>query len=117
MKNFNKRLKEIMEKRAITQSELCEKTGIPKSAMCQYISGAFQPKHERTHLIAKALNINEKWLTTGEGSPEKSELELSKENIKFALFNGSEGITDEMYEEVLQFAGMVKLREENKKKD
>lgn len=117
MKNFNVRLKEVMEKKDITQSELCEKTGIPKSAMCQYISGAFRPKQERTHLIAKALKINEKWLTTGEGSPEKSELEISKENMKFALFNGSEGITDEMFEEVLQFAGMVKLREESKKKE
>lgn len=30
---FNMRLKKAMNIRAITQSELCEKTGIPKSAM------------------------------------------------------------------------------------
>ena len=44
----------------MTQSELCEKTGIPKSAMSQYVSGAFTPKQERTYLIAKALNVNTK---------------------------------------------------------
>ena len=59
---FNMRLKEAMNIRAITQSELCEKTGIPKSAMSQYISGNFKPKQNRTHSLAKALNVNEAWL-------------------------------------------------------
>lgn len=38
------------------------------------------------------------------------------DEIKFALFNGTDGITDEMYEEVKQFAAMVKLREQQKGK-
>lgn len=62
MNNFNERLKQAMALKNITQSELCEKTGIPKSAMSQYVSGAFIPKQERTYLIAKALNVNEAWL-------------------------------------------------------
>ena len=62
MNSFNERLKQAMTLKKITQSELCEKTGIPKSAMSQYVSGAFTPKQERTYLIAKALNINESWL-------------------------------------------------------
>lgn len=60
---FNMRLKKAMNIRAITQSELCEKTGIPKSAMSQYISGNFKPKQNRTHSLAKALDVNEAWLT------------------------------------------------------
>lgn len=36
--------------------------------------------------------------------------------IKFALFGGSEDITDEMFEEVRAFAAFVKMREENKRK-
>ena len=59
---FNMRLKKAMNIRAITQSELCEKTGIPKSAMSQYISGNFKPKQNRTHSLAKALDDNEAWL-------------------------------------------------------
>lgn len=62
MNNFNERLKLAMDLKKISQSELCEKTGIPKSAMSQYVSGAFVPKQERTYLIAKALNVNESWL-------------------------------------------------------
>lgn len=113
MKEFHIRLKEAMKEKGVSQAELCTKTGIPKSAMCQYISGAFRPKQQRTHLIAKELGVSEGWLT---GQIVENDVHVSKESLKFALFNGSEGITDEMYEEVKQFAEMVKLREENKKK-
>lgn len=59
---FSKRLKQTMNTINITQSQLCELTGIPKSAMSQYVSGAFTPKQERIRLIAKALNVSELWL-------------------------------------------------------
>lgn len=42
---------------------------------------------------------------------------LTDDEIKFALFGGYSGITDEMYNEVLQFAKFVKKREEQKKKE
>jgi transcriptional regulator with XRE-family HTH domain len=44
------------------QSELCGITKIPKSAISQYISGAFEPKQDRVYLIAQALNVSEAWL-------------------------------------------------------
>ncbi len=37
------------------------------------------------------------------------------DELKFALFDGAEGVTDEMFEEVKQFASMVKMREDAKK--
>ena len=48
----------------------------------------------------------------GEGRPLQ---EAYAEEIKFALFGGSEDVTDEMYEEVVQFARFVKDREARKK--
>ena len=56
------RLREALEIRNLRQSDLCELTGIPKSAMSQYVSGAFEPKQDRVELIAKALNVTEAWL-------------------------------------------------------
>lgn len=44
------------------QSELCRKTGIPKSAMSQYIKGSFEPKQDRVYKIAEALGVSEAWL-------------------------------------------------------
>ena len=56
------RLRHGLDIRKMSQKDLCEKTGIPKSAMSQYCRGSFVPKQERTALIAKALDVNEAWL-------------------------------------------------------
>lgn len=40
---------------------------------------------------------------------------ITDEDIKYALFDGTEGITDEMYEEVRLFALEVKQRERAKR--
>lgn len=56
------RLREALEIRNLRQSDLCELTGIPKSAMSQYVSGAFEPKQDRVELLAKALGVTEAWL-------------------------------------------------------
>lgn len=56
------RIKDALKIRKMSQAELCEITGIPKSAVSQYCSGAFKPKQDRTFLIANALNVDEAWL-------------------------------------------------------
>lgn len=81
MAEFCNRLKEAMSIRNLSQRQLCEKTGIPKSAMSQYISGAFKPKQERTYLLAKALSVNEAWLMGYEDiSMERNENKLKIES-------------------------------------
>lgn len=62
MEAFHKRLCVIMKERGITQCELCERTGIPKSALSQYISGRFKPKQNRTLLLANVLSVDPAWL-------------------------------------------------------
>jgi repressor LexA len=62
MAEFYKQLLKAMKLKGITQTELCKRTQIPKSAMSQYMSGKFKPKQTRTYLIAKALNVSEAWL-------------------------------------------------------
>lgn len=56
------RIKRALRIKGMKQSELCQITKIPKSAISQYISGAFEPKQDRVYLIAKALNVSEAWL-------------------------------------------------------
>lgn len=62
MAKFSERLNEAMNRYRITATELCKRTGIPKSAMSQYRSGAYEPKAERLEKLAKALNVTEAWL-------------------------------------------------------
>lgn len=56
------RISYALKVKGMKQSELCRITNIPKSAISQYISGAFEPKQDRVYLISKALNVSETWL-------------------------------------------------------
>ena len=62
MKTTSERIKEALELRGMKQSELVQKTGIGKSSISTYISGAYVPKQNNTYKIAKALDVNEAWL-------------------------------------------------------
>ena len=59
---FSERLNLIISEREIRQKDLCQQTGIGKSAMSQYLSGAFEPKQQNLYLLASALNVSEAWL-------------------------------------------------------
>lgn len=83
------RLAKALAIRGMKQSDLCEKTGIPKSAVSQYLGGLFAPKQDRLYIIADALNVDPVWLmgfdvpmeTPNENSP--SELSLTEGEIAF----------------------------------
>lgn len=74
------RISQALDIRNIKQAELCEKTKIPKSALSQYISGAFEPKQDRLMLIAQALNVDPVWLMGFDVPMEKQEKSSSDEN-------------------------------------
>lgn len=56
------RIKKALVIKGMKQSDLCRLTEIPKSALSQYVSGAFEPKQDRIYLMAQALNVSEAWL-------------------------------------------------------
>lgn len=62
MSVFRDRLKSIMSERNMSQAELCRLTGIPKSAVNQYLSGRFCPRQGRTETICRVLDVNPAWL-------------------------------------------------------
>lgn len=51
-----------MDSNGIKAVELCEKTGVPKSAISYYLAGKSEPKSDRLYIIAKALDVSEAWL-------------------------------------------------------
>lgn len=62
MATFTERLREAMQLRKKTQSDVCRLTGIGKSAISQYVKGNFVPKQQRVYMIARALDVSESWL-------------------------------------------------------
>ena len=59
---FTNRLRQALEFRNMTQSELSRLSGIGKSAISQYLSGEYEAKQENIYLMSKPLNVNPAWL-------------------------------------------------------
>ncbi len=108
------KLKKLRKENGIYQKDLAEALSVSKSTIAMWETGNRLPDIETVKRIADYFGVTVEYLI---GSPESCQpKEVTERDIKFALFNGTEGITDEMYAEVKQFAEMVKLREENKRK-
>lgn len=67
------RIAKALSIRGMRQADLVDKTKIPKSAISQYVSGAFEPKQDRVFLIAQALDVDPVWLMGYDVPMEKKE--------------------------------------------
>lgn len=67
------RIAKALSIRNMKQTDLCNKTNIPKGAISQYISGAFEPKQDRVYIIARALDVDPVWLMGYDVPMEKKE--------------------------------------------
>lgn len=85
------RIKKALSARGMKQSELCERTKIPKSALSEYISGAYEPKQDRLFLMAQALDVDPVWLM-GFDVPMVKEKKISPDEL--ALTEGEEMLLD-----------------------
>ena len=120
---IGKRIKLKREECGLTQEELGKAVDLNKSTIQRYETGKIEKiKLPVIQAIAQVLKVDPNWLILKCDYPLPSDPHaeaerpvVSDEDIKFALWGGAEGITDEMYEEVRQYAEMVKMREERKK--
>ncbi|MCL2086451.1 MAG: helix-turn-helix domain-containing protein [Oscillospiraceae bacterium] len=105
LKNRRKELK-------LTLEDIGRAVGVSAATISRWESGDIENmRRDRIVLYAKVLNAPIGFIMDGElqdrGMP-------TDDDIKFALFEGIEGISDEMYEEVKRFARMIK-REQSAK--
>ena len=56
------RIRKALSIRNMRQADLCEKAGISKSTLSEYLNGRYVPKQDKTFLIAQALNVDPVWL-------------------------------------------------------
>lgn len=64
MKNatFQQRLKELIEEKGISQSELSKMSGVSTSNITRYLKGEYKAKQDYIYLLAKALNVSPVYL-------------------------------------------------------
>lgn len=117
MSEISSRILQLITEKGLSYSDLSKSTGISKSALQRYATGE-TPKIplDRLELIASALGVSASYLMGWEEDSEQSKAEADDRDIKVALFGGDSEVTDEMWEEVKQFADFVKAKHLKEKK-
>ena len=110
MNVISQRLTEALEKRQMRKADLAKKSGISKAAISSYVQGAYEPKGNTIDKLAEVLRVSPQWLQGKDVPMSPTAPAITDEMLKFALFEGSEGITDEMLNEVRAFAKFVKQK-------
>ena len=59
---FPDRLRKARDKRALSQSQLAEKAGLPPSSISHFESGARKPSFDNLRRLANALNVSTDYL-------------------------------------------------------
>jgi len=113
---FFNRFKELCDEKGISAYRACTDIGLNRSAVAKWKTGG-KPNGTTAAKMAEYFGVTTDYLLgqsdermTGDGARK-----ISDEDIKFALFGGDGDISDAMYEEVKQFAALLKQREAGKK--
>lgn len=103
---IGEKIKNARLSKGYTQEELGQMIGVQKSAIAKYESGrVVNIKRSTIQKLSDILGIRPSELIVEE---QKDTTPVSENDIKVALFGGAENVTDEMWEEVKQFAEFVK---------
>lgn len=60
--NSNERIRLLINELEISQTEFCNKTGLTKSALSNYLNGDRQPRQDQIDKISRAFNVSPTWL-------------------------------------------------------
>lgn len=62
MEESYKRLLFLRDKYGLSDTELAEKIGVPKSSMSMYLSGKRKMRQDRIAIVARIFKVSEAWL-------------------------------------------------------
>lgn len=94
-----KRLVDAFNATGMTQTELCNKTGITKGALSSYLSGRYFPKQRALESLSRALNVSIPYLM---GHEEQRVCSLSP--LQVQLLSLFEDLNDVGQQKVIDYA-------------
>lgn len=113
---FYDRFVTLCKNRGVTPSRAAIDAGLSKSTVTKWKNDPnTRPTGSVIEKLTRYFGITISELL-GEAEDDAAKRPLNDTEIKFALFGGSENITEEMYEEVRSFAAFVVQREEEKRR-
>ena len=104
------RIREALALRNMKQVELCEKTGIKKSSVNNWLSQRWQPKQDAIMKMARALDVSEMWLAGYDVPPDRP-VEQKKSDELVQLIHSIR--TDEALKDLI--ASICTLNDEQRK--
>ena len=113
-----KRIELRIAELGMSKADFYKNSGISSASYSQWNTGKYKPTDTKLQKAAETLGVSFEYLRYGENKKaptETGERSVSDDDIKFALFGGDGEITDAMYQEVKEFAALIKLRESMKK--
>ena len=115
MSDLYDRIETLCRERSISVTTLCKETGASRASLSDLKAGRKQSLSAQTlSKVAGYFEVSIDYLLGKENTPTQGGRAVSDEDSKFALFGGDGEITEEMYQEVRNFAAFVKRREEEK---
>ena len=109
------KLKEQRIKKDLNMRETARLLGMPYTTYVGYEKGDREPNSETLVQLARFFGCSvDTLLGRATGTPSLIDQEKAIETAKVALFGGASEVTDEMWEEVKNFAKYVESREKNK---
>lgn len=119
-------LEKIRKDAGMNMREAARGLEIPYTTYVSWEKGDREPNSEMLIKLAEFFDTTIDYLIGRTDDPEGMDTQNApaetsrrappENDIKFALFGGSDDITDAMYQEVKTFAAFVKKREDDKKK-
>lgn len=111
---FSERLKSLRKEQGISQKELASILFVSQQSIAKWETDRATPNPEMISKIAQYFNVSSDYLLGLSSNKEGLASQITDDDIKFALFGGEKGISDEAYEDVKRFVAFIK---EKYKKD
>lgn len=111
---FWERYQDLCTQRNKSPNAVANELGFSNATCTKWKKGAV-PSSKSASKVAEYFGVATDYLL-GNGNEPKNSMPTD-DDIKFALFDGTEGVTDEMYDEVKRFAQFVKQQNKVKTGD
>jgi transcriptional regulator with XRE-family HTH domain len=109
---FIKNLRYIMEKKGITQADICRELNIPSATMSNWFTGQRYPRIDKMQQLADMLGVSYSMLTTEAGLQDYEDQQrleaLHQDPALRMLFDRTRRMSHEDVEFMIQFADRLK---------
>ena len=109
------RIRQLREAKKIQQKELAIEIGVSQPTVSDWEAGRKVPSAKSTMKLAKFFSVSVEYLMNASEETLSNSRPITDAELKFALFDGDQNITDAQFEEVKRFAQFIRERDRRDK--